>query len=141
MDIIRRDFKSIVKTIYEEDPRYSVESYYFVRKALDYSLKHLKDKKILKKDRHISGQELLEGIRLFALDQYGPMAFFMLNNWNIKSCADFGSIVFNLVDSGVLGKTENDSHSDFSNGYDFKTAFETPFLPDKKTNINSPKLL
>ena len=73
--------------------------------------------------------ELLEGIKEYALDQYGPMTMTLLHAWNIKRCRDFGDIVFHLVDAGVLGKTENDSPEDFAGGYNFTEAFESPFLP------------
>ena len=81
---------------------------------------------------HLTGQQLLEGIRLFALDQYGPMARSVLEHWGIKNCRDFGNIVFNLVECQVLGKTEEDCPEDFDGGYDFKTAFDMPYEPSKK---------
>jgi hypothetical protein len=52
--------------------------------------------------------------------------------WGVCSCGDFGEIVFNLVESGVLAKTEKDSRADFQNGYDFEEAFRKPFLPAGK---------
>jgi uncharacterized repeat protein (TIGR04138 family) len=99
----------------------------------------------MEKDRgknkgHVSGRELLEGIRDYALDRFGPMTLALMNHWNIKKCRDFGDIVFNLVDHGILGRTENDSLADFEEGYSFKDAFEKPFLPDpvsKSTPGNS----
>ena len=78
---------------------------------------------------HVSGQELLEGIRKYALDQYGPLTLTVFKDWNIKRCQDFGDIVFNLVDYGVLGKTDTDRLEDFHGGYDFKEAFLKPFVP------------
>jgi len=66
------------------------------------------------------------------LEQYGPMALTLLQNWGIHECDDFGEIVFNLVEFGVLGKTENDRREDFSGGYDFYDAFVVPFIPKAK---------
>jgi uncharacterized repeat protein (TIGR04138 family) len=77
----------------------------------------------------VSGQELLEGIREFALEQYGPMTFALLEGWGLRRCEDFGEIVFHLVDYGVLGKTEQDRREDFAGGYDFREAFLRPFEP------------
>jgi uncharacterized repeat protein (TIGR04138 family) len=84
------------------------------------------------KSRHVSGQELLEGIRQFALAQFGPMTMSVFAEWGIHSGADFGEIVFNLVESKLLSKTETDSQADFQNGYDFFEAFRRPFLPSSK---------
>jgi uncharacterized repeat protein (TIGR04138 family) len=79
--------------------------------------------------RHVSGQELLGGIRDYALAQFGPMTQMVFEEWGIKRCEDFGEIVFNMVEIGLLGKTEKDSREDFANGYDFDDAFRKPFRP------------
>ena len=65
-----------------------------------------------------------------------------MNHWNVTKCRDFGDIVFNLVDHGILGRTENDSLSDFEDGYNFQEAFEGPFLPEVPLNSedSSPEL-
>jgi len=89
------------------------------------------------KNGHVSGNELLEGIREYALDRFGPMSLTMMNHWNIRKCRDFGEIVFNLVEHGILGRTENDTLDDFEGGYDFKTAFEDPFLPTSYKSSHS----
>jgi uncharacterized repeat protein (TIGR04138 family) len=57
------------------------------------------------------------------------MTLAVLGNWGINSTEDIGEIVFNLVDAGVLGKTDEDRREDFAHGYDFAETFETPFLP------------
>ena len=79
--------------------------------------------------RHISGQELLGGMRSHALEEYGPMAMMVLGEWGIRRCEDFGEIVFNMVEHELLAKTDEDSRDDFSGGYDFEDAFRKPFLP------------
>ncbi|MGB0259550.1 MAG: Minf_1886 family protein, partial [Coraliomargarita sp.] len=124
-----RDFNEVIRTIRQDDPRYARGAYYFLRQALDYSLKELHKRGDLDRSNHLTGQQLLEGIRLFALDQYGPMARTVLEHWGVKKCDDFGNIVFNLVECRVLGKTENDSPEDFSNGYKFEEAFDGAFRP------------
>jgi uncharacterized repeat protein (TIGR04138 family) len=79
--------------------------------------------------RHVSAAELLEGIRVYALQEYGPMALTVLRQWGLNSTEDVGEVVFNLVESGKLGKTEVDRRLYFANGYDFAEAFAAPFQP------------
>jgi len=117
--------EELLNRVLEKDDRYAVEAYIFVQEALEYTVSKLKT------PRHVSGQELLEGIREYALQEYGPMAKRVLNEWGLKKCIDFGHVVFNLVDEGLLGKSENDRLEDFSNGYHFDDAFVKPFRLEK----------
>lgn len=125
------DPNQILDLIYAEDRSYQKVAYGFVRRALEYTVKKVADSGEERASRHISGYELLEGIREFALEQYGPMTKTVLNGWGIYNCEDFGKIVFKMVEYKLLGKTEEDSLDDFKNGYDFYEAFEEPFLPNK----------
>ena len=115
----------LLEPILKRDPRYTEGAYFFVREALDHTVRQLD------KPRHVSGQELLDGIRLYALKEYGPVTKRVLSEWGINECIDFGHIVFNLVNEGLLGKTAEDSLDDFSGGYDFTEAFIHPFRPAK----------
>ena len=117
------DPSEILKEILRRDPRYSEAAYAFVRAGLDFTVRRLK------KPRHVSGGELLEGLREFALNEFGPMARTTLAEWGITRTEDVGEIVFNMVESGLLGKTDEDSRADFAGGYDFDQAFREPFLP------------
>jgi uncharacterized repeat protein (TIGR04138 family) len=121
-------FQEAVEQIAKRDSRYPEHAYFFLREALDFSLKLL-NKPAQGAGRHVSGQELLEGIRQYALQEYGPMAQTVLSQWGIKRCEDFGELVFNLVEAGVLGKTESDRKEDFTGGYEFETAFRKPYRP------------
>jgi uncharacterized repeat protein (TIGR04138 family) len=123
-----KNFPAVVKEIYEKDSRYGKGAYYFIREALDHTLKNIEKEKSKSKG-HVSGMQLLDGIRDYALDRFGPMTLTLMDHWNIKKCRDFGNIVFNLVDFGILGRTENDSLEDFEGGYSFDEAFELPFMP------------
>lgn len=124
------NFDGIIEKIVKENPKYSKGAYYFVREALEFTVKNSTPEGVVEQTpHHISGKKLLEGIREYALLQYGPMTITVLNAWNIKNCEDFGHIVFKLVDYGVLGKTDTDSIADFKNGYDFYEAFQKIFLP------------
>lgn len=117
--------------ILASDPRYPRDAYHFVREALEYT-QRMVSRGQRGRLRHVTGQELLEGIRAYALEQFGPMALTVFEEWNIRSCRDFGEIVFNMVDAGILAKTEQDSRADFEHGHDFEEAFRKPFLPPSK---------
>ena len=125
------EFEDILAQIVAKDPRYTRDAYLFVREALDFTQK-LVTKDGREQVRHVTGQELLTGIRQYALDQYGPMAMLVLNEWGIHMCEDFGELVFNMVDHGLLAKTKKDTREDFKDGYDFVDAFRRPFLPARK---------
>ena len=77
--------------------------------------------------RHVSGPELVHGLRVYALDQYGPLAKTVLNAWGMRRSSDFGEIVFNLLRIGQMRKTESDRRSDFDDVYDFDVAFRDEF--------------
>jgi uncharacterized repeat protein (TIGR04138 family) len=115
--------EDLLAPILKRDSRYTEGAYFFVREALDYSVRQLE------KPRHVSGQELLSSIREYALAEFGPITQRVLAEWGIHECIDFGHIVFNLVNEGLLGKTDEDSIDDFSVGYDFTEAFAHPFRP------------
>lgn len=127
-------FEEALELIRDKDPRFEREAYLFVREALDFTQKTVA-KDTRGRLRHVSGQELLGGIRDYALEQFGPMAMTVLEHWGVKSCRDFGEIVFNMVEIGLLAKTEKDSRADFENGYDFVEAFRKPFLPNNRITI------
>lgn len=124
-------FETTLALVLAKDPRYPRDAYLFVKDALDHT-----QKIVLKENkgemRHVTGQELLLGIRDYALVQFGPMTQMVFEEWGIKRCEDFGEIVFNMVEIGLLGKTEKDSRDDFGGGYDFDDAFRKPFLPSSK---------
>lgn len=92
-------FEEAIEFIRAKDPRYQAEAYSFVREALDYTQKNIARDKA-GTVRHVTGQELLTGIRDFALAQFGPMAMMLLNEWGVQNCQDFGEIVFNMVECG-----------------------------------------
>lgn len=127
------NFEEVVARITESDSRYHRDAYLFLREALDFTQK-LIAKENRGTTRHVSGQELLDGLRQYALREFGPMAKTVLEEWGICHCRDFGYIVFNLVETKYLAKTDSDSHDDFQNGYDFTEAFCKPFWPAARVN-------
>lgn len=122
------NFSEALEIILQRDPRFHRDAYMFVREAIDFTQKMVAR---TNKDevRHVSGQELLAGIREYLLQQYGPMSFLMLEEWGVHRCEDFGDIVFNMVEANLLAKTDKDSREDFKGGYDFNQAFNEPFRP------------
>ena len=115
-----------IRQIVRRDPRYRMEAYCYVFEALDFTLR------ALPKPRHVSGQELCEGIRNLAIDRFGPLARTVFEHWGITETEDFGRIVFNLIDAELMGKTDSDSLDDFRNVYDFDSVFDREFKYEAK---------
>jgi uncharacterized repeat protein (TIGR04138 family) len=128
------DFAEIVTLICKEDGRFDRKAYDFVRVGLDHTVKELrkKDSSRAEKSRHVTGPELLDGLRLYALDQFGPLTKTVLEAWGVRRCRDFGEIVFNLIEYNVFSKTDSDRREDFSDIYDFNDAFVKPFQPARR---------
>lgn len=134
----KMSFEAALESILEADDRYDEEAYLFIREALDYTIRKL-SKPVDGPARHVSGGELLEGIRDFALVEFGPITKTVLNKWGLQETEDFGNIVFNLVERGVLGKTEEDRLEDFYDMYSFEEAFRAPFIPEPSEPESNPK--
>jgi len=138
------NFDEALEQIIQKDPRYHRDAYLFVREALDHTQKMVNkggkgesrstasEESAEGKIRHVTGQELLAGIRSYALEQFGPMAITVLQEWGVHRCEDFGELVFNMVENHLLAKTKKDSREDFKGGYDFDEAFRQPYLPTNK---------
>lgn len=133
MQEVNSDLK--LDKILAQDMRFTREAYLFVREALDFTQK-LIGKENRDVIRHVSGQELLDGIRQYALQQFGPMVTTVFEEWGITRCEDFGEIVFNMVEADLLAKTDKDTRDDFQGGYSFDTAFRKPYLPQNKAQAD-----
>ena len=127
-------FAEALESVAANDPRYQREGYIFLRDALDFTTKQQKKIKGVSV-RHVTGPELLDGVRQYALKEFGPMVITVFDSWGIRSCEDIGHMVFNLIGAGVFGKTDEDSISDFKNVYDFQEAFVRPFAPAKPESV------
>ncbi|MDD3180063.1 MAG: hypothetical protein PHQ04_06880 [Opitutaceae bacterium] len=136
-----REFSEIVSLICKEDPRFDRKAYAFVRQALDHTVQELRREQPgrASKSPHVTGAELMEGVRTCALDQFGPLAKTVLNGWGIHSCSDVGDIVFNLIDCSVFSKTDSDRREDFADIFDFDEAFVKPFQPARKRRSTSAR--
>ncbi len=118
------DFYAKVSQITQRDSRYKADAYEFVMQALWFTQKKLN------RAGHVSGLELLGGIRELGLEQYGPMARAVFKHWGVNNTGDFGRIVFNMISDAVMAKSENDSLDDFKDVYNFKEALDI-FKPVK----------
>src|SRR5687767_13562892 len=105
-----------LKTVVERDGRYACHAYRFVYESLDYTLKKIGCK------RHVSGRELLFGIRDLAIEQFGGLARMVFDRWGIKSTSDWGQIVWNLSEAGLMSRSDTDTLADVEAGYDFGRA-------------------
>lgn len=114
------------------DERYAVEAYEFLTHALTYTQKLLgrtppKDAKEPVEGMHVSGPELLEGIRQFGLQQFGMMAYVVFRMWGVRHTSDFGAMVYRLIDAGLWHKSPGDRLEDFDDLYDFEREFVRNF--------------
>ena len=126
-----KNYLKVLESIVRKDPRYPIEALVFVQNAVSYTVDKLyrsKNRKI----KHISGPQLLDGIKDFALQQFGPMAVDIFEYWGITNTEDFGKIVFKLVDHNLLSARKEDKLEDFKNGYDFDEVFNKKFQPTGK---------
>jgi uncharacterized repeat protein (TIGR04138 family) len=133
-------FAEALESVVGSDPRYQRDGYIFLRDALDFTTKQQKKVKGVSV-RHVTGPELLDGVRQYALKEFGPMVMTVFDSWGIRSSEDIGHMVFNLIGAGVFGKTEQDSIEDFKNVYDFEEAFVKPFAPAKPETVKPPAQL
>lgn len=111
------------RLLLEKDTRFHPEAYNFVYDALDYTLRHVINP-ATRSSQHVTGQELLEGSRRLAINEFGCLARLVLENWGICCTDDIGEIVFNLVNFDLMGKQESDDTEDFHAIYSFEDAFD-----------------
>lgn len=136
------DVRNPVTQLLREDPRYQLEAYQFVREALTYAQEKISGRQAAQRgdpqgesdvfsateeERHLTGQQLCEAIRRYALEQFGYMAQVVLRNWGVTTTSDFGEIVYNLIRIGFMKKSDSDRREDFNDVYNFDQAFREQF--------------
>lgn len=125
---------SVDLNVVAKNTRFAPESFAFVQRGLDFTVKRLhgelpddhadpSERAEDHPDRHVTGQQLCEGLRDFAIDQYGLLARAVLKSWGIRRSEDFGEIVFAMVEAGLMFKTDADTLADFRGVFDFADAF------------------
>jgi len=124
-------FEQSVVSILKRDRRFDPHAYFFLKDALDFTLKRIAESNN-GQARHVTGPELLAGFRDCALEQFGPMASTLMSEWSVRKCQDVGDMVFHLIEEQVFGKQDSDKKEDFSEVFDFEESLITPFLPEKK---------
>jgi uncharacterized repeat protein (TIGR04138 family) len=133
-----------IAKLLKEDRRYKIDAYAFVFEALNYAHTQLgmgteraaeaeteaeeePEGGARDAERHLTGQQLCEAIRQYALEQYGYMAKCVLNSWGVTKTGDFGEIVFNLIGIGQMRKTSEDRREDFDDVFDFDNDLQQSF--------------
>lgn len=116
-----------IQAVRRRDRRFARSAYYFVLDALDHTMVSLGRDTETGEERHVGGRELLSGIHELASQQFGPMGELVFARWGIRSPEDFGEIVFNLVDAGLLSRRAEDSRLDFVTDQDFDGYFAARF--------------
>jgi uncharacterized repeat protein (TIGR04138 family) len=131
------NFNESIDAIRASDDRYDREAYLFLRDALEDTTKRRR-KSRKEEPTDVAAPELLDGFRHYALKEYGPMARTVLDYWGVRSTADVGNLVFNLVDAHVFSKTDRDTAEAFADVFDFDTAFDGAFRPARKNLSKNP---
>ena len=114
---MKKEVEILISQICQEDPRYPADAYGFLLEALSFTQKKFR------RQKHVTGKELLEGIKILLMEKFGPMTLLVLKHWGIDKTDDFGNIVFNLVNKKLLSKTEEDDIAHFRDVYDFEDVF------------------
>ena len=128
-------YQARLAEVVQRDPRYAYEAYEFLFAALSHTQQLLgrvpaDDGTVPGPQYHVSGRELLHGVRDLALREFGFMARVVFRLWGINRTDDFGEIVFNLVEESLMSKTEQDSRADFQNVFDLDQALVQDFHID-----------
>lgn len=111
------DLLQTIRKVASQRGVFRAEAYFFVMEALEMAMAEREA------PGHISGADLLDSIRALGAERFGVMAGDVFNDWGVHATLDFGRIVFHLVEAGLLRKREQDSLSDFIDGFDFREAF------------------
>ncbi len=115
--------------------KYHPQAYQFMFAALRHTQERLgktRHQDPETEESHITGQELLIGVRDLAVQQFGLLTQAVFRFWGIRSTADFGHMVFELIERGEMRKTDRDSLSDFFDVYDFEDVFDRNYQFDTK---------
>lgn len=127
-----------MRNLLDEDQRYKLDAYQFIREALQYAQEYLELAEETRAaesstapgapiPKHVTGQQLCEACRRYAVDQYGYLAKMVLESWGINGTGDFGELVYNLIRIEQMRKSETDRREDFDDVYSFDEAFEPNF--------------
>ena len=122
-----------MREIARKDGRYAPEAFRFLVESLSYAIQLAGKEHAEGPARHVTGQELLAGMRAFGTELFGPLAAQVWRSWGVHTTLDWGNMVFRMVEEEKLSRNEEDSIEDFRDGFDFDEAFVRdyrPVLPD-----------
>lgn len=117
------DLEDRISEVRRRDRRFARHAYFFVLDALDYTMLRLGRDALTGEERHVGGKELLIGIQDYAFEQFGALAVLVFEQWGVRTSEDFGEIVFNLIDAGLLSRRPQDTRLDFAGGSEFMLHF------------------
>ncbi len=126
-----------LREICDRDPRYRVEAFRFLFESLETAIQIAGRSAPEGKPRHVSGPELLEGMRVLGERMFGPLGAEVWRSWGVHSTLDWGQIVFLLVDAKLLNKQESDTLEQFADVYDFDQVFEHDYAPTMPTELGA----
>lgn len=117
--------------VLDKDPTYPLAAYHAIHRGLDFTVR------MKRETGHVSGQELAQGMAGYLRSEFGPFALMVLEGWNIRSTLDFGRIVFNLIEAGLMRKQDSDTIEDFLDVYDLQEVFgkEWDWLQDIRPDL------
>jgi uncharacterized repeat protein (TIGR04138 family) len=129
--------KKTLEQVVEECGRYPMEAFDFVRHGLNYTVSRIHGDTSKKEEAecHVTGKQLSQGLRDYAVRRYGVMARPVLEHWGIHRTGDFGRIVYAMVENKLMQKTDQDDVRDFEGVFDFDDAFEAPQRPSITSQV------
>jgi uncharacterized repeat protein (TIGR04138 family) len=129
-----------VRKLAQKDGRFSPEAFGFLFESLEVAIREAGKEGAEGADRHVTGQEVLTGMREHALRTFGPLAAEVWRSWGVREALDWGRIVFLLVDASLLNRQETDSLEDFRHGFDFDEVFVRRYSPSLTSLRDDPGL-
>ena len=113
------------------DPRYAYEAYEFLCDAVQFTQDGLgrcpHEADGPDADYHVGGHELARGAANLAVREFGMMAPVVFRHWGIRTTADIGEIVFNLIKAERLSQSDRDERDDFADLFDVPEALTSGF--------------
>ena len=132
--VMNQTTRKSLEQVAQECGRYPLEAFEFVRQGLSHTVEKIHGDTRHKSETecHVSGKQLSWGLRDYAVLRYGQLARTVLSHWGINRTGDFGRIVFAMVESKIMQKTDHDDLRDFEAVFDFEDAFRRPPRPATK---------
>ncbi len=118
-----------IRALALRDGRYSPEAFRFLFESLGHAIRLAGKDNAVGPERHVTGQEVISGMRAHAAEIFGPLAAQVWRSWGIRTTMDWGRIVFLLVEHRLLNSRESDSIEDFRADFDFDETFVNSYRP------------